>query len=304
MAGDVGSGADAGEAPSAGGADAGGATGASGAAGAGTPGSGGAAGTPGSGGAGGEAGAPDIGGAAGEAGSPDTGGSAGVAGAAGSGGAGCPVDCSNGSCVTGDGGAFCDCDPGYQGSTCENGVLCNALAAPEDGSVSYDPDDRRYPNTATYECDLGFALDGSETRECDTEGGWGGSAPSCEPVMCPSNLSVDNGDVDLSDGTDVGDTAIYECDQGYEIDGDDTRSCLITGQWSGDAPECLGVPCEDPPSLEGIDGTWHYNLRDCRYDAANTCIITLECDSGTPTGGEKYCDDTGGWTPPTPPSCN
>ena len=31
---------------------------------------------------------------------------------------------------------------------------------------------------------------------------------------------------------------IYVCDPGYEIIGDEQRSCLVTGLWSGSKPTC------------------------------------------------------------------
>ena len=31
---------------------------------------------------------------------------------------------------------------------------------------------------------------------------------------------------------------IYVCDPGYEIIGDEQRSCLVTGLWSGNKPTC------------------------------------------------------------------
>ena len=59
------------------------------------------------------------------------------------------------------------------------------------------------------------------------------TAVDCGPLSDPAN-----GDVDLSDGTEFGDTAIYSCDAGYILSGTSTRNCLDTGLWSGAEPTC------------------------------------------------------------------
>ena len=50
-----------------------------------------------------------------------------------------------------------------------------------------------------------------------------------------------NGQVDHTAGTSLGQTGIYSCNTGYNLVGDDTRTCQATGNWSGSAPTCQGV---------------------------------------------------------------
>ena len=33
----------------------------------------------------------------------------------------------------------------------------------------------------------------------------------------------------------------YSCDIGYNLEGDDTRICLESGDWSGGEPSCSGM---------------------------------------------------------------
>ena len=35
--------------------------------------------------------------------------------------------------------------------------------------------------------------------------------------------------------------ATYSCREGYTLSGDDTRMCVGSGEWSGEAPLCEGV---------------------------------------------------------------
>ena len=46
-----------------------------------------------------------------------------------------------------------------------------------------------------------------------------------------------NGRVQLP-RTVVGSQAVYSCDMGFVLIGDDTRTCGLDGQWSGSQPSC------------------------------------------------------------------
>ena len=54
----------------------------------------------------------------------------------------------------------------------------------------------------------------------------------CDPLSDPTN-----GMVTVEDRT-VDSVAIYECDTGYELNGDETRTCEDDGEWSGSEPTC------------------------------------------------------------------
>lgn len=61
-------------------------------------------------------------------------------------------------------------------------------------------------------------------------------------VLCDNLFSPLNGDVSLT-GTAFQDTATYTCDEGYVLNGDETRECLSTGSWSGEEPVCDRMLC-------------------------------------------------------------
>ena len=57
---------------------------------------------------------------------------------------------------------------------------------------------------------------------------------------CGHPGEIDNGQVDVSGGTAIGDTANYQCNEHFQLKGDNTRTCQEDGTWSGTAPTCLG----------------------------------------------------------------
>ena len=55
---------------------------------------------------------------------------------------------------------------------------CGTLEAPCNGQVVMTTS--TVNSTATYTCEVGFALDVDVTRTCQSNGEWSGSAPCCE----------------------------------------------------------------------------------------------------------------------------
>ena len=57
-------------------------------------------------------------------------------------------------------------------------------------------------------------------------------------MECGTLTNPENGDVDHTMGTTFGETATYSCNTGYNLVGDNTRTCQATGNWSGSEPTC------------------------------------------------------------------
>ena len=55
---------------------------------------------------------------------------------------------------------------------------------------------------------------------------------TCEELDDPGNGTV----------TVIGnETALYNCDEGYQLVGNDTRICESDGEWSDEEPTCQGM---------------------------------------------------------------
>lgn len=145
----------------------------------------------------------------------------------------------------------CQADGNLDGSapTCE-AVVCSGAVAPAGGSVSAGS--VSYPDVVTYSCDQGYTLSGATTRPCQTDATFGGTAPTCVPVSCGTLDPPSNGGVNAPTIT-YGASGTYSCNNGYSLTGSPTRTCDVTGQWTGAAPTCTLVVtgCADSPCKNG-----------------------------------------------------
>lgn len=57
---------------------------------------------------------------------------------------------------------------------------------------------------------------------------------------CDQLKPPDFGDVKLS-GLTIGSHATYTCDDGFELRGNEFRTCQTDGEWSGSSPNCQGT---------------------------------------------------------------
>ena len=63
---------------------------------------------------------------------------------------------------------------------------------------------------------------------------------SLTAVNCGTLTNPANGQVNHTAGTTFGQRAAYTCDVGYNLVGENTRTCQAGGVWSGNAPTCQG----------------------------------------------------------------
>ena len=71
-------------------------------------------------------------------------------------------------------------------------VDCGALLSPTNGQVNHTAG-TTLGTTATYSCNTGYSLQGSNSRTCQATGMWSGSPPTCQRMllcMCKTWLSV------------------------------------------------------------------------------------------------------------------
>ena len=56
---------------------------------------------------------------------------------------------------------------------------------------------------------------------------------------CGKPLEPDHGSVNISKGTAVGNTATFDCDTGYTLQGNRQTTCLKGNTWDHSTPKCI-----------------------------------------------------------------
>ncbi|XP_078494241.1 sushi, von Willebrand factor type A, EGF and pentraxin domain-containing protein 1-like isoform X2 [Ciona intestinalis] len=213
--------------------------------------------------------------------------------------------CSNGYTISGE--ATLTCLPNGQWShdepTCTRITLnCPVISAPENGSI--EPVITRpvsAETSVTFSCDVGYEIFGAGDSECQHGGAWSNDVPTCEPIQCPAPGDIENGSFDPASGPyGIEQTVEYTCSGNYVLEGQAVLTCLDTGLWSHDEPECVApVTCSVP--VEPANGA--YSPIQDEYFVNN--VVTFTCDDGYTTTDRDaiICRDDGTWSSDEP-VCN
>ena len=96
-------------------------------------------------------------------------------------------------------------------------------------------------------CDIGFRQVSAANMQCGPSGKWEGAGVTCEPVTCPRLSAPGNGAVVHTDRhggrLDSGDvpwgaSAMFACQEGYQLVGSEVSECHEEGAWSHTEPQC------------------------------------------------------------------
>ncbi|NXW97601.1 LYAM3 protein, partial [Larus smithsonianus] len=192
-------------------------------------------------------------------------------------------------------------------------IACPVLSAPDQGQMncSHRHGDFAFGSTCAFSCQTGFALMGPESRECTATGNWTGDAPHCEgsaaaraqAIKCSTLATPKMGQAacsHLHGDFAFGSMCVFSCQTGFVLMGPESRKCMATGTWTGDAPHCKAISCPvlDPPSRGQLSCSHLYG----NFTYNSTC--TFSCEEGFVRMGAEvlWCTATGNWTR-HPPVC-
>ncbi|XP_052783270.1 uncharacterized protein LOC128219502 [Mya arenaria] len=156
---------------------------------------------------------------------------------------------------------LCQDDHVYVGDTSlscdENGDWPNISCVPVACSGTTNIDNGKISNasetTLIYQCNDGYETDDNIIVECLNDQ-WD-SLPVCTRKDCGKIATLMNGNITYVDGTFFGDTAVVECDIGYELSQEDIIQCQSNGTWNY-LPFCDKVYCDTfPPNAVNSSST-------------------------------------------------
>ncbi|XP_074620011.1 sushi, von Willebrand factor type A, EGF and pentraxin domain-containing protein 1-like [Acropora palmata] len=205
----------------------------------------------------------------------------------------------------------CACDTGYSGDPASGKDCtirsCETLPIPANGAIRGGSCGRTYLSTCTFECEEGYTLEGSETRQCIVSPQnimeWSGDSAKCEPIICPS---VNVQGANQTEGNCTTSTREYRtqctfvCGIKFELSGNPTITCQLSGQWT-DLPQCIEITC---PALPTVSVGW-YSPSECdNQDQPALSLCALHCPAGyniaigsnSVAYDPRTCELNGNWT--------
>ncbi|KAM6262388.1 LOW QUALITY PROTEIN: P-selectin-like [Porphyrio hochstetteri] len=216
----------------------------------------------------------------------------------------CAFSCQMGFALMGSEKRECTATGSWTGDTPQcKAITCPALSAPDRGQLncSHLHGDFTFGSTCAFSCQMGFALMGSENRECTATGTWTGDTPRCEAITCPALSAPDWGQLNCShlhgDFT-FGSTCAFSCQTGFALMGSEKRECTATGSWTGDAPRCEAITC---PVLSAPDrGQLNCSHLHGDFTFGSTCAFSCQMGFALMGSENRECTATGSWTGDTP----
>ncbi|XP_071884742.1 complement receptor type 1 [Anas platyrhynchos] len=172
----------------------------------------------------------------------------------------------------------------------------------ENGKFHYSTD-LRFGATINFTCNYGYRLVGRPSAQCvlvNNDVAWD-KIPFCEIIPCEPPPVIVNGQFGGAQTEYVFGLAVtYTCNEGFSLIGSSTIYCTAdaesNGIWSGPAPECKVVRCENPVVENGKKLTGFVE----QYTYGDT--VAFECLPGYFMNGSHTakCDADNNWNPPLP----
>lgn len=157
-------------------------------------------------------------------------------------------------------------------------VKCKDPPIPKQGKLASTLSEYEPGSVISYSCGKGYELYGKQGRTCREDGTWSGPMPKCNSIQCHSLGKINHGFV-RTDSVIYGSTAEYVCEEGYQLDGPETRTCSGDKQWSGSEPSCGAIVCLTPENI--VYGTFGGNS----YNAGQS--VVYKCQPGYILKGES-----------------
>ncbi|XP_053470464.1 P-selectin isoform X2 [Ictalurus furcatus] len=216
----------------------------------------------------------------------------------------CAVTCEEGYTLKGENTLTCVKTGNWSAETptCE-AVTCEPLVRPEKGHmICTDPLGKfSFRSSCAVTCEEGYTLRGENTLTCIKTGKWSAETPTCEAVTCEPLVMPEKGHMTCTDPLgkfSFRSSCAVTCEEGYTLKGENTLTCVKTGNWSAETPTCEAVTCE--PLVMPEKG--HMTCTDPlgKFSFRSSCAVT--CEEGYTLKGENTltCVKTGNWSAETP----
>ena len=146
-----------------------------------------------------------------------------------------------------------------------------------------------YRTIVEYRCNDGYRMRGFGVRTCELTGTWDNDEPTCESISCGRPPPLENGRMSFNE-TVYRSGARYECRQGYNLQGRNTRVCMASGLWTNVNQRCVPISCGS------LTAPLHATVS--MSNSSLHGIATYACESGYNVHGThlRICSYEGLWT--------
>ncbi|KAK7079301.1 hypothetical protein SK128_011484 [Halocaridina rubra] len=216
------------------------------------------------------------------------------------------VQCDKGYSLQGNSTIACRLGQWQRHSGSCEAVNCFEPTIPPYGKITAEH--FNYGSIANYSCLYGYMLTGNPSVVCEADGTWRGEIPICQPIDCGTPEVPRNGHVESS-LTDLNSEALYYCNSGYQLFGNDSRLCTANATWEGDPPQCHRVDCGEisPPKNGFVLGVGTLYEDQVKFACTEGHVLIgepkLECmETGNWSSELPECQPVACGLPPEPPN--
>lgn len=189
-------------------------------------------------------------------------------------------------------------------------VQCPVLNLPEPPLIG-KIEGARMGHGATFECPVGFKLEGAAGITCQYNGKWSAEMPRCETIECPPINAIGDTRLQLLEYNNTfGGRAVFACMWGHQLLGSQNVECQGDGSWSGGMPSCVEIICPTPSIPKSgriMEQTSRHNSPRKQHQTRVYkvgALVRFACLPGHQLLGEAsiICTENGTWSHP-PPVC-
>eukprot|EP00731_Ephydatia_muelleri_P023697 Em0015g1280a len=213
------------------------------------------------------------------------------------------------SCALGytlNGSSFLTCEPTGQWSgalpSCDQ-ILCPSITPPQNGQLLLPG--TTIGSTATFSCNQGYTLVGSNRSTCQNNGKWDTPPPTCQIAQCPP---LSDPHLHMNGTGAVGTNVTVWCDPIYSLSGgpDTISACylavltpFLSLPYAHLQDVCLNI------NVSALNDTFINNTKvDTTFGAIPGSSVTFGCANGAQVVVETiYCLSQGTWSA-KPPFCS
>ena len=219
---------------------------------------------------------------------------------------GIKILCNTGYAMRGPGYIRCEADSSWSDDIPVCGMVFCKTPVIENADIYINSeithlDELPFNQTIFFTCALGFELVGTQSMTCQEGSLWSHPIPMCNRLRCIDPAiphgSVQANRVQIYEGYGFGDSAMFYCEKGFYLIGQEEVLCLPNGTWSSPFPMCHVISCPpEPANIQHATIKSYPPIRNDNFTYAT--LVHVICHPGFRRIGDGHiaCGPLGEWS--------